>query len=101
MNSWSDTSKEDEGILFKCDPSGDIKELPDYPKDKASLQYLGRIPPCYRACTRVKTDSGWRKLIELTRILNEEPQKLDSIFQHRPGAFSGCYFQHHLVNSLG
>ncbi|MCB0546818.1 MAG: CotH kinase family protein [Phaeodactylibacter sp.] len=73
--------KEDEGILFKCDPIWGYKELPDCPKgDKASLQYLGPDSTCYRGLYEVKTDSGWRKLIELTRILNEEPQKLDSIF---------------------
>lgn len=73
--------KDDEGILFKCDPTWGYKEPADCIQgDKASLQYLGPDSTCYHGLYEVKSDSGWRKLIELTRILNQEPQKLDSIF---------------------
>ncbi len=73
--------KDDEGILFKCDPTWGYKEPADCPHgDKASLQYLGPDSTCYHGLYEVKSDFGWRKLIELTRILNQEPQKLDSIF---------------------
>ncbi|MCB0578225.1 MAG: CotH kinase family protein [Phaeodactylibacter sp.] len=73
--------KDDEGILFKCDPIWGYKEQPDCPQgDKASLQYLGPDSACYRGLYEVKSDFGWEKLIDLTKILNQEPEKLDSIF---------------------
>jgi len=73
--------RDDEGILFKCDPIWGFKELPNCPDgDKASLQYLGPDSICYRGLYEVKSDFGWQKLIELTWILGKEPGKLDSIF---------------------
>lgn len=73
--------KGDDGILFKCDPIWGYKELPHCPQgDKASLQYLGPDSMCYRGLYEVKSDFGWKKLIELAKILNQQPAKLDSIF---------------------
>ncbi|MCB0585915.1 MAG: CotH kinase family protein, partial [Phaeodactylibacter sp.] len=73
--------KDDDGILFKCDPVWGYKEQPDCPEgDKASLQYLGPDSICYQGLYEVKSDFGWQKLIELTKVLNEQPEKLDSIF---------------------
>ncbi|MCB0597192.1 MAG: CotH kinase family protein [Lewinellaceae bacterium] len=73
--------KGDKGILFKCDPIWGYKEQPDCPKgDKASLQYLGPDSTCYRGLYEVKSDFGWQQLIDLTKILNQQPEKLDSIF---------------------
>ena len=73
--------KGDNGILFKCDPTWGYKEQPGCPEgDKASLQYLGPDSTCYQGLYEVKSDFGWQKLIELAKVLNQEPQKLDSIF---------------------
>ncbi len=72
---------DDDGILFKCDPIWGYKELPNCPDgDKASLQYLGPDSACYRGKYEIKTDKGWKELIELTKVLNKQPEKLDSIF---------------------
>ena len=69
------------GILVKCDP----EEWGSDPKpgcplgDKASLMYLGEDPDCYRGYYEMKSDSGWDQLIELTRILNNQPERIEEI----------------------
>lgn len=71
---------ENDGILFKCDPIWGY-EAPTHCKkgEKASLQYLGADSICYMGKYEIKTDHGWGELVELTRVLNNEPEKLDSI----------------------
>ena len=72
-----------EGTLFKCDPNWHTKTNPDCPKgDKSSLMYLGNDPNCYQASYELQSEdeAGWQDLIYLTKVLNQEPDKLDSIF---------------------
>lgn len=71
---------EDDGILFKCDPSWDYKIPSTCPKgDKASLQYLGKDSACYMGNYEIKTDYGWKELIELTDILNNKPERIEKV----------------------
>ena len=68
------------GPFFKCDPRWGAKEFSHCPEsDKASLMYLGQDSLCYYRLYEIKSDTGWADLIELTRILNKEPEKLESI----------------------
>lgn len=68
------------GILFKCDPNWNAEDLRDCPKgDKASLQYLGPDSTCYYGLYEIKSDTGWKELIELTRILNEDIEKIETV----------------------
>lgn len=70
-----------DGIFFKCDPEwGDQKEIAGCEEgDKASLMYLGDSPQCYLPYYELKSDTGWTELIELTRILHEEPEMIESV----------------------
>ena len=68
------------GILVKCDPAWNQEDIPDCPQgDKASLQYLGENPPCYYNYYEMKQggEEGWKELIELTRILNKNPDQIE------------------------
>jgi hypothetical protein len=68
------------GTLIKCDPYWHAELPPGCPEgDKASLMYLGEDPVCYKGSYEMKSDSGWKDLIELTRILNKEPNKIEQI----------------------
>jgi len=72
---------EDDGIMFKCDPIWGHKTPSSCQEgEKASLQYLGQDAICYKGKYEIKTDDGWGELVELTRVLKEEPEKLDAIF---------------------
>lgn len=67
------------GILVKCDPSWSTEEIPSCPKgDKASLEYLGDDPACYKGLYEMKEggEEGWTELIKLTKILNEKPEEI-------------------------
>lgn len=67
-----------EGITFKCDPIWGAEQPSRCPEgDKASLMYLGSIPNCYFPYYEKKSDHGWTKLVELTRILNKQPDSLE------------------------
>jgi len=72
---------EKSGILVKCDPEEwgtTIK--PGCPEgDKASLMYIGDDPDCYRTFYEMKSDSGWDQLILLTKILNQQPERIEEI----------------------
>lgn len=72
---------EKSGILVKCDPEEWGREIKQgCPEgDKASLMYLGEDPDCYRGFYEMKSDSGWSELIRLTRILNQEPERIEEI----------------------
>lgn len=70
----------DDGILVKCDPIWGAPNLPNCPKgDKSSLQYLGPDTMCYRANYELKTDAGWAELADFTRVLNQEPDRLEEV----------------------
>ncbi len=68
------------GTLVKCDPNWNAADLRDCPKgDKASLMYLGSDSTCYYGLYEMKSDHGWADLIELTRVLNKTPEKIESV----------------------
>lgn len=78
LESYFDEKK---GILVKCDPEEWGREIKQScPEgDKASLMYLGDDPDCYRGFYEMKSDSGWSELIRLTRILHQEPERIEEI----------------------
>ena len=41
--------------------------------------YLGKDSICYKYLYEMKSENGWDNLIELTRVLNKEPQHLEKI----------------------
>lgn len=69
--------------FFKCDPEWDIINRTDYSDcpagDKASLMYLGDDPGCYRGWYELqsKKKKGWKELIDLTKLLNSHPEKIE------------------------
>lgn len=68
------------GILFKCDPNWDAKEIKGCPPgEKASLMYLGEDSTCYHPFYEKESKRGWSELINLIRILNKEPDKIESV----------------------
>ena len=69
-----------EGVFFKCDPNWDILQNKTCPKgDKASLMYLGEDSLCYQGLYEIKSDTGWKELIHLTKILNKTPEKIETV----------------------
>ncbi|MCP3928568.1 MAG: hypothetical protein GY705_05640 [Bacteroidetes bacterium] len=69
-----------EGVFVKCDPDWNALDLTDCPKgDKASLMYLGADSSCYFGFYEMKSQYGWKELIGLTKVLNETPEKIESI----------------------
>ncbi|MEM9822253.1 MAG: CotH kinase family protein [Bacteroidota bacterium] len=65
--------------FFKCSP--DLSATPMTGcKNKifSSLQYEENVQ-CYTANYEMKSDEGWDDLIELTNILNNEPDKVSSV----------------------
>lgn len=69
-----------QGTLVKCDPNWNAKEMGNCPKgDKASLMFLGEDSLCYTGLYELKSDSGWGDIVYLSKVLNKEPAKLESI----------------------
>lgn len=71
---------EKDGVLVKCDPVWGAK-TPEgcLAGDKSNLAYLGPDSACYKGLYEMKSDRGWKQLIELTRILAHEPDSLEEI----------------------
>lgn len=68
------------GTLVKCDPNWHVKAPEACAKgDKASLMYLGQDSTCYLGLYEMKTDQGWGDLIELTRVLNQDFEQIESV----------------------
>jgi len=67
-----DNSKFKCGMHVKQSPKKCLKNI------SASLQYE-KNPTCYTANFEMKSKEGWDDLIELTRVLNEEPDKIESV----------------------
>ena len=72
------------GTFFKCDPEWEeVKDLETDCKDgdKASLMYVGDDPDCYKGWYELESnkEEDWQELIQLTKILNLHPEKIDSI----------------------
>ncbi len=70
-----------EGYLIKCDPEWTVKIPEKCPKgDKASLMYLGEDSTCYTSVYEMDKGGSWREFIDFVRILNQEPDKLERVF---------------------
>ena len=68
------------GWLVKCDPDWTAVEPKNCPKgDKASLMYLGEDSTCYKTFYEVDKDGSWRDFINMTRVLNLEPEKIERV----------------------
>lgn len=68
-----------DGTFVKCNPPLDSKEPADCKKKiHCNLEYDAG-PNCYFHNYELLSEYGWDDLIELTRILNEEPGKIESI----------------------
>lgn len=68
------------GSLIKCDPYWDMEQDPDCPiSDKASLMYLGEDSLCYSTLYELNENSHWKDLIQLTRILTQARDSIESI----------------------
>lgn len=70
---------ESTGALFKCDPDWSAPRDTNCPlSDKASLEYVGDDPACYRPFFDMKY-GDWTALTGLTRRLSDEKPPLDSL----------------------
>jgi hypothetical protein len=70
------------GYLVKCDPDQwkRVRSQSGCPKgENASLMYLNDNPGCYEAFYEVDDPAAWRPLIHLIRVLNQEPQKIETV----------------------
>lgn len=70
----------EDGVLVKCDPIWGFEAPPGCKEgDKASLMYLGQDSACYAGLYEMKSKYGWKELIELARILKEEPERIEEV----------------------
>ncbi len=70
------------GYLVKCDPDQwkRVRSQSGCPKgENASLMYLNDNPGCYEAFYEVDDPAAWRPLIYLIKVLNQEPQKIETV----------------------
>jgi len=68
------------GTLVKCDPNWEFPEQKQCPHgDHASLEYLGEDSTCYMGLYEIKSDYGWKDLIDLTQVLHEAPDSLEKV----------------------
>ncbi len=70
------------GYLVKCDPDQwkRVRSQSGCPKgENASLMYLNDNPGCYEAFYEVDNPAAWKPLIHLIRVLNQEPQKIETV----------------------
>lgn len=71
---------ESNGALYKCDPDWSAPRDTNCPlSDKASLEYVGEDPACYRPFFEMKYGKDWASLTGLTRRLSVERPPLDSL----------------------
>jgi spore coat protein CotH len=68
---------DDDGILVKCDPNWHNQPPSSCRQgNHASLEYLGPDSICYYSLYELKSKHGWQALIELTKTINHEPERL-------------------------
>ncbi|MEQ1744591.1 MAG: CotH kinase family protein [Saprospiraceae bacterium] len=70
------------GYLIKCDPDNwkRVRSQSGCPKgENASLMYLNDSPGCYDAFYEVDNPASWKPLINFVKILNKEPEKIESV----------------------
>ncbi len=68
------------GWLVKCDADFSVLESKNCPKsDKSSLMYLGEDSTCYMPYYEIDKNGTWRDFINMMRILNQEPEKIERV----------------------
>ena len=69
---------ENDGVLFKCDP---IQQFGQNNSEEGSsdLLWLGTDSTEYYKHYQLKSEYGWKELMELIDILNNDPEKLPTI----------------------
>ncbi|MBK9337155.1 MAG: CotH kinase family protein [Lewinellaceae bacterium] len=70
------------GFLIKCDPDNwkRVRSQTGCPKgENASLMYLNDSPGCYDAFYEVDDPASWKPLINLVKVLNQEPNKVETV----------------------
>jgi hypothetical protein len=70
------------GFLVKCDPDNwkRVRSQTGCPKgENASLMYLNDSPGCYDAFYEVDDPASWKPLINLVKVLNQEPNKVETV----------------------
>lgn len=70
------------GYMVKCDPDNwkRVRSQSGCPKgDNASLMYLNDNPGCYDAFYEVEDPATWKYLMQLIKVLNKTPEKIESV----------------------
>ncbi len=71
---------EEDGVLFKCDPVWKAKNIAGCkPNPKSTLVYMAKDSTCYTNAYELKTKTGWPQLINLTDILNNKTENIETI----------------------
>jgi hypothetical protein len=71
-----------QGHLVKCDPDNwkKVRSQSGCPKgENASLTYLNDNTGCYDAFYEVDDPTGWKALLNLIKVLNKTPDKVESV----------------------
>lgn len=72
--------QEEDGVLFKCDPAWKAKNIAGCkPNQKSTLVYMAKDSACYTNSYELKTKTGWPELINLTDILNNKTEKIETV----------------------
>ncbi len=70
------------GFVIKCDPDNwkRVRSQSGCPKgENASLVYLNDSPGCYDAFYEVDDPGAWKPLLNLIRVLNKTPEKIETV----------------------
>lgn len=70
------------GYIVKCDPDNwkRVRSQSGCPKgENASLTYLNDNAGCYDAFYEVDNDYAWKPLLNLIKILNKSPEKIEQV----------------------
>lgn len=70
------------GFLVKCDPDNwkRVRSQTGCPKgENASMMYLNDSPGCYDAFYEVDDAASWKPLINIIKVLNQEPAKVETV----------------------
>jgi len=76
----SENFGDDKGTLIKCDPNWHSKVKTGCKKgNNGSLNYLGDNPNCYFDYYEKKSDKGWTKLVNLTKVLETNTKDIEKV----------------------
>ncbi len=76
----ADRFEEEDGVLFKCDPVWKAKNIAGCkPNQKSTLVYMAKDSTCYTNAYELKTKTGWPELINLTDILNNKTEHIETV----------------------